>query len=51
MFAADERYYGRVWFLRDVTESRRSEQEVRRANEALAASVRQLEERAGRTPC
>ena len=45
MFAADERYYGRVWFFRDVTESRRSEQEVRRANEALAASVRQLEER------
>jgi diguanylate cyclase (GGDEF)-like protein/PAS domain S-box-containing protein len=45
MFGPDGEYYGRVWFFHDITDLRRSQQEAQRASEALAASVRQLEER------
>ncbi len=34
MFGPDDRYFGRVWFFRDVTERRRAEEDARRARDA-----------------
>lgn len=30
MFGPDNKYYGRVWFFRDITESKRAEEEIKR---------------------
>jgi len=44
MYGAGERYYGRIWFFRDITAFRRAEEEARRANDQLSAMVNKLEE-------
>ena len=32
MLGSDDRYYGRVWYFRDITERKKIESEIRRAN-------------------
>ena len=40
MFGPDGTYYGRVWYFRDVTEQRHTEQALREAKEAAEAASR-----------
>ena len=35
MFGSDDRYYGRVWYFRDITEHKRAEEELRETNRQL----------------
>ena len=35
IFGPEERYYGRVWYMRDITERKRADEALRRANELL----------------
>ena len=37
MFGPDDRYYGRVWYFRDITERKRAEQELIQASHAAEA--------------
>jgi diguanylate cyclase (GGDEF)-like protein/PAS domain S-box-containing protein len=45
MFGSDERYYGRVWYFRDITVRKRAVEESRQANEKLASALDKLKER------
>jgi PAS domain S-box-containing protein len=40
MFGPDDRYFGRVWYFRDVTEPKRAEQELILASHAAEAATR-----------
>jgi signal transduction histidine kinase/ActR/RegA family two-component response regulator len=40
MFGPDDRYYGRVWYFRDVTERKRAEHELIHASHAAEAATR-----------
>ncbi len=42
--AADGRFYGRVWYFRDITDHRKAAERIRRTNERLRATVSQLKE-------
>lgn len=42
--AADGRFYGRVWYFRDITAQKRAAERIRQANERLRATVSQLKE-------
>lgn len=43
MFGPGERYYGRVWYFRDITERKKAEQELGRLNADLAHKNRELQ--------
>lgn len=45
MFSKDGKYYGRVWYFRDITEYRQSEKQAVEANRELIATVKKLEEK------
>ena len=45
MFGSDERYYGRVWYFRDITVRKRAVEESRKANEKLGSALNKLKER------
>ncbi len=38
MFGPDERYYGRVWYFRDITERKRTEEKLRQLSRAVEQS-------------
>jgi PAS domain S-box-containing protein len=44
MFGPQERYYGRVWYFRDITENKRAEDDLRAANARLEHAVARAEE-------
>ncbi|MFA5189905.1 MAG: PAS domain S-box protein [Verrucomicrobiia bacterium] len=43
MFGPEERYYGRVWYFRDITDRKRAEQELGRLNADMAHKNRELQ--------
>ncbi|MFZ2641270.1 MAG: PAS domain S-box protein [Verrucomicrobiia bacterium] len=43
MFGPEERYYGRVWYFRDITDRKRAEQEMGRLNADMAHKNRELQ--------
>ena len=45
MMGEDGSYYGRVWYFRDITEYRKSEEKIIQTNEQLMQTVHTLEER------
>jgi diguanylate cyclase (GGDEF)-like protein/PAS domain S-box-containing protein len=45
MLGEDGLYYGRVWYFRDITEHKQSQNEVIQANKNLTATISKLEER------
>jgi diguanylate cyclase (GGDEF)-like protein/PAS domain S-box-containing protein len=45
MIGDDNRHYGRVWYFRDITQRRQTEEKMIQANEKLVATINQLEER------
>jgi diguanylate cyclase (GGDEF)-like protein len=45
MVGEDGRYYGRVWYFRDVTQHKQVENEIIQANQKLLATVDKLKER------
>ncbi|MBN2336893.1 MAG: diguanylate cyclase [Acidobacteria bacterium] len=42
--ADDGRYYGRVWYFRDITPHKKAEDRIRQANERLRGTISQLKE-------
>jgi PAS domain S-box-containing protein len=49
MVGSDGTYYGRVWYFRDITESKRSERAVAEANVRLQGVQRELQEMQSQT--
>ena len=45
MFGPNDKYYGRIWYFRDITPQRKAEDDLREANDKLSVLVRRLEER------
>jgi diguanylate cyclase (GGDEF)-like protein/PAS domain S-box-containing protein len=45
MMGEDNRYYGRVWYYRDITQRRQTEKNIIQTNEKLVATINKLEER------
>ena len=44
MFGSDGQYYGRIWYFRDITESKRAEEKLRLTLRDLARSNKDLEQ-------